>query len=47
MHREYFQDAQKLKEFVELDRAGTGIGKKIYHEDFHSYVQKFFSNADE
>ena len=43
--KEYFRGAQELREFVELargEREQIG-GKRVYHEDYHAQVQRFYS----
>ena len=48
MPKEYFRGAQELREFVELARGERELGeKKVYHEDFHAQVQRFYSFSDE
>ena len=44
MPKEYFRGAQELREFVELARGERDIGgTRVYHEDYHAQVQRFYS----
>jgi len=44
----YFRGAGELREFVELARGeGEVGGKRVYHEDYHAQVQRFYSFSDD
>ena len=44
----YFRGAGELREFVELARGEAEVGgKRVYHEDFHAQVQRFYSSASD